>query len=88
MRIVSGFHVRRILDEIVAVPGGDASHQLSGIVSLNEIGGFLFEALMQEQTEASLVQAILDEYETDPETASADVADFLSHLRSAGLLIE
>lgn len=88
MRIVSGFHVRRILDEIVAIPGGDASRQLSGIVSLNEIGAFLFEALMQEQTEESLIQAILNEYETDPETARADVTEFLEHLRNAGLLIE
>lgn len=88
MHIVSGFHVRQILDEVIAVPSGEASKVFSGIVSLNEIGRFLFEALQSEQTVDSLVSAVLEEYDTDPETARSDVTDFLEQLRSAGLLVE
>lgn len=88
MRIVSGFHVRQILDEVIAVPAGEAGSIFSGIISLNEIGKFLFEALASEQTVDSLVQSVLDEYDTDAETARADVTEFLEHLRKAGLLIE
>lgn len=88
MHIISGFHVRQILDEVIAVPGGEVSKVFSGIVSLNEIGRFLFEALQSEQTVDSLVAAVLEEYDTDPETAAADVTEFLEQLRSAGLLEE
>lgn len=88
MRIVSGFHVRQILDEVIAVPAGEAGSIFRGIISLNELGKFLFEALDSEQTVDSLVQAVLEEYDTDPETARADVTEFLEHLRKAGLLIE
>lgn len=88
MHIISGFHVREILDEVIAVPSGEVSKVFSGIVSLNEIGRFLFEALQTEQTVDSLVAAVLEEYDTDPETARADVSEFLEHLRAAGLLAE
>lgn len=88
MRLVDGFHIRQILDEVVAIPGGDAGKVFSGIIGLNEIGRFLFEALQQEQTEGSLVRAVLDQYETDPETALADIREFVERLREAGLLIE
>lgn len=88
MHIISGFHVRQILDEVIAVPSGAAGKVFSGIISLNEIGRFLFEALQTEQTADTLVAAVLEEYDTDPETAREDVADFLEQLRSAGLLEE
>ena len=88
MRLVDGFHVRQILDEVVAIPSGDAGEVFSGIISLNEIGRCLFEALREEQTEESLVRAVLEQYEVDPETARGDVREFLGHLRSAALLIE
>lgn len=88
MRVVDGFHIRQILDEVIAVPTGDAGKIFSGIISLNEIGRVLFEALREEQTEDALIRAVLDEYEVDPETAAADVREFLEHLRKAGLLIE
>jgi hypothetical protein len=88
MRILSGFHIRQILDEVIAVPAGEAGAVFSGIISLNEIGRFLFEALASEQTVDSLVQAVLEEYEIDQETAQTDVTEFLDHLRNAGLLVE
>lgn len=88
MHIVSGFHVRQILDEIIAVPGGDAARQFTGIISLNEIGRFLFEALRADQSVDTLVRAVLEEYEIDADTARSDVNEFLEQLRGAGLLIE
>lgn len=88
MHIVSGFQVRELFGEIVAIPTGDAAKHLCGIVSLNELGQFLFEQLAHEHTEQSLVTAVLEEYEVDEQTAKADVEEFLNHLRAAKLLIE
>lgn len=87
MRIVSGFIVREIVSQTVAVPSGESAHRLSGLVSLNESGRFLFELLQTEQTEDSLVQALVDAYEIDTATAQQDVSDFLDLLRDNDLLV-
>lgn len=88
MHIPKGFHIRQILDETIAVPSGEISKDFSGIISLNEVGQFLFELLQTEQSKESLLRALLDSYDVPEEIAQADIDDFLSHLRSAGLLIE
>lgn len=88
MRIVSGFIIREVVGETVAIPSGDSAHLLSGLVALNETGRFLFGLLQTEQTEAKLVRAMLEEYDTDPATAEADVAEFLAMLRQHKLLVE
>ena len=85
MRIVSGFILREIVGETVAIPSGDSARLLSGLIALNETGQFLFGLLQQEQTESSLVAALLEEYEIDPVTAGEDVSQFL---RQHGLLVE
>lgn len=88
MRIVPGFVVRQIVGETVAIPSGDAARQLSGLLSLNGSGKFLFDLLQSEQTHSSLVSALLDAYEIDTLTAEADVAEFLQILREVGVLEE
>lgn len=86
MKIVEGFCLREILDETVAVPTGQAAESLSGLISLNETAAFLFRQLQSEQTEGSLVKSLLENYETDQETASRDVNRFLEVMRRHGLL--
>lgn len=88
MRIISGFHIRTIVDEIIAVPTGEAAKKMSGIVSLNPVSKFLFEELRNEHTEQSLVSALMNEYEVDQTTAEADIREFLDYLRSFHLLME
>lgn len=88
MRIISSFRIRKIAEETVAVPMGAAAKKLAGIVSLNEVGQFLFEELKNEHTEQSLVSALMNEYEVDQTTAEADVKEFLDYLRGFNLLIE
>lgn len=88
MRIVSGFVMRQILGETVAIPSGESAHRLSGLIALNGSARTLFELLQTEQTEESLVQGLLEAFEVDRQTACADVAEFVDALRQNGLLIE
>ncbi len=88
MRIVSGFVVRQIAGETIAIPSGEAARSLSGILALNGSGQLLFQLLQTNQTEDSLVQALLDAYEIDSSTARADVCEFLAILRDNGVLHE
>lgn len=87
MRVVPGFIVREIAGETVAIPTGESAHRLSGLVALNGSGKFLFEQLQKEQTEESLVQAMLDTYEVSAEVAANDVADFIKLLQENDMLV-
>lgn len=88
MKLVSGFCVRKILDETVAVPTQEAAHRLSGLVAMNETGEFLFRLLQTPQTKESLIEALWEQYEVDYKTAEKDVEAFLDILRKNGLLEE
>lgn len=88
MRILEGFHLRQIAGELIAVPTGPVAAKLSGLAVMNETASFLFDLLQAEQTEDSLVSAMLEEYDTSSETAREDVQEFLAILRENGLLVE
>ncbi len=87
MRLVEGFYVREILGEAVAVPTGEAGRCLSGLLGMNETGKFLFELLQTEQTEETLVQELLENFEVDKQTASKDVEKIIKVLKDNQLLV-
>lgn len=86
MRLISGFCVRKILDETVIIPTQEAARCLSGLASVNETGEFLFDLLQREQTRDCLIQALLETYEVDVQTAAGDVDAFVKELRENHLL--
>lgn len=88
MRLMEGLCVRNILGEFIAVPTGSAAAKLSGLVALSGSGKLLFDLLQTEQTEQSLLEAMLREYDIDEETALADIREYLDAVRQHGLLIE
>lgn len=88
MQLTSGFIIREIAGEIIAIPTGDVVHNFSGLMLLNETGQFLFDLLQSPQTKASLVSALLNEFETDELTAQNDVEEFLETLKMNNVLID
>lgn len=88
MHIVPGFLIRQIAGDTLAIPSGEAAHQLSGLLALNGSGAFLFEQLRQECTVEDLTKALTEEYEVDEATAQADVLEFLDILRQHGMLVD
>lgn len=86
MRIQKDFVLREIAGEYILVPLGDAAKDLNGIISVNELGAFLWNKLQTEQTEQSLLDAVLQEYEVSREQAQADLQRFLQMLRENNLL--
>jgi hypothetical protein len=88
LHLVEGFVLRKALDEWVAVPCGQSALRMSGLISMNEAGAFLFSALSEEHTEESLRSLFLENYDTDEATAAQDVRNFLEPLRKKNLLVE
>lgn len=88
MKASPDFIRREIAGEYLLVPTGAAAARINGLVTLNELGDYIFRKLEEEQTEQSLLTAITDEYEVDEQTARADLQAFLMQMRQIGALEE
>lgn len=88
MRISDQFILRQIAGEYIIIPTGQTTLKFNGMITVNEQGAFLWEALKEEITEDGLVEAVLAEYDIDRQTAAADVAEFLEVLRQKRILNE
>ena len=88
MRIRDQFILRQIAGDYIIIPTGQTTLKFNGMITVNEQGAFLWNALKEEITEDGLVEALLSEYDTDRQTAQTDVADFLEVLRQKHLLDE
>ena len=83
MKIKEGFVLQEVAGQTVVVPVGGGL-DLNMMITLNETGAFLWKQLEQETDEATVVAALLAEYDVDKKTASAHVAAFVAKLYEHG----
>ena len=88
MKIKEGFLLRQVGDNQIVVPVGAQSVDFRCIITLNELGAFLWQKLGEDCTVADLVEAILSEYDVTAAIATADVERFVAALREKNLLDE
>lgn len=86
MKIKDGYLLRTVAGSHIVVPVGEGSMDFSGVITLNEVGAFLWKKLESEISQPRLVEELLKEYDTDRDTAQADIAEFIDKLKGAGLL--
>lgn len=88
MKVSKDFIMREIAGEYILVPVGAAAARFNGLITLNELGKYIFELLAEEHTVQELAEKITREYDVALETALADTEDFLRQLREIGALVE
>ena len=71
-----------------AIATGEASKSFNGLIKNNPTAAYIFELLKTEQTEESIVKAMMDKYEVDEATVKADVNELLNLLKSKNLIEE
>ncbi len=86
MKIKSGFIMREIAGDYIVVPTGKAAIDFNGLITVNEVGKFLWEELINESDEDKLIDRVLEEYDIDRATAALDVKEFVEQLQTAGIL--
>ena len=86
MKIKEGFVVREIGGKSVAVATGALSREFHGMITLNQTGKFLFDAMKEETDESTLVEKLTSEYDVDVKTATDAVQAFVETLRKEGIL--
>ena len=86
MRRSKDYLLRTIAGETILIPTGAAARQLSGLVTLNELGAFIWQQLADDCTLDTIAARITAEYDVDDATARADAEDFLQSLQEIGAL--
>ena len=88
MKIKNGFLLRQVADNHIVVPVGSQAVDFRCVITLNEVGSFLWKLLEQDCTTADLVEALLNEYDVTADVATADVERFVAALYEKNLLDE
>lgn len=77
---------REIAGDTILVPVGKTVYDSNGLFALNELGAFLWDRLPEANTKEDLLKAVLAEYEVTSEEAAADIDEFLSKLKTMGII--
>ena len=86
MKIRNGYMLRKVMDIYLVIGVGAEAYMPTCVMSMNESGACLWDAMREGATEEELVRALLDAFEVDEETAKRDAAAFLEQLRGKDLI--
>lgn len=86
MKLKEDFALRPVADTWVVLPLGAESINFNGMLTLNESGALLWQALEKGGDRETLADALMAEYIVDRVQALADADEFLEKLRKAGCL--
>ena len=77
MKIKSGFVVRKVGNENIAVPIGARGKEFHGMIKLNDSCMFLWNFFKEEHTLDEAVSAMLKEYDVSEEVVRTDIDNFM-----------
>ena len=80
MKLKEGFILQKVAGENIAVPTGEGA-DLDMMITLNNVGAFLWTLLEEETDEDALAEALMEEYGIDRDRAHHSVQTFVEKLR-------
>ena len=86
MELKKKFVLRNIVGETILVPIGQNNEAFNGLITINELGKFIWENIESSKDEDELLQRILDEYEVERDVAKADLDEFLGKLKEIDII--
>lgn len=86
MYIKKEFIARNVAGEYILVPYGQTTLAFNGIITMNELGKFIWENLESSKDEEELLHKILEEYEVEEKEAKEDLDEFLDKLRQVDII--
>lgn len=88
MRVNTQFIERKIADEHLLIPVGEAAMSVKGLISMSESGAMLYAKLKEGSARQELIDALMAEYEVDMAVAAEDTDKFLEQMRQLNILVE
>ena len=86
MKLKKDFVLRQVADTWIVVPVGQAVLDFNCMLTLNESGALLWNALEEETDQDALVKVMTTEYDVPEDVAKADILGFLEKRPKAGCL--
>lgn len=72
----------------VLMPIGRSAINLDGMITLNDIGVFIWNNLSQDISYSALLESIVSNYDVEKETADTDLNTFLTVLKGVNAIVE
>lgn len=85
-RLKKGFIIRKIGEQVMAVPIGTQTTEIHGMIALSESGELLWKALENGATIDVLTNILVENYDVDYALAENDVRRFIEQLNDQGVL--
>ena len=73
---------RKTGNEYVLVPVTNNIADMNSVYTINETGAFIWELIDGKKNVEELIDAVIDKYDADRETATKDVFTFIENMRS------
>lgn len=77
---------REIAGDVILVPVGEATTQLKGLLTVNETGAAIWDALPDAENEEAIVDRLYETFDAERDVLRKDVDAFLSQLRELDIL--
>ena len=86
MKLRGEYIVRKVMDDIVAIPVGQTVLQRNDMILLNDVSKIIWDCLEQGMDVEDIVSAVTDAFDVSADEARTDIVEFCSQLRSLQLL--
>ena len=86
MKLCGEYIVRKVMDDIVAIPVGQTALRRNDMILLNDVSKLIWDCLEQGKDVEDIVSAVTDAFDVSAHEARTDIVEFCSQLRSLQLL--
>lgn len=88
MKIKGDFIRREVAGEILLVPVGQTALEFNGMITMDDTADLIWQLLTKGASREQILESILNQFEIDEETASKDLDEFLTTMKTDGFLEE
>lgn len=88
MKVSNLFISRKIADEHLLIPVGEAAMTVKGLIAMSESGSMLYEKLKTGCSREDLIAALTAQYDVSEAVAAEDTDAFLNRMRQLKILVE
>ncbi len=88
MKIKENYILREVAGSNIVVPIGDAQMSFNGIMTLNDVGTFIWKILEKGAEREEIIDRVLETYDVARPKAEQDIDKYLNKLRDKNLIEE
>lgn len=77
---------RDIAGDIILVPVGAATSSIQGLITINETGAAIWDALPEAENEEAIVDKLYEQFDAERDELRRDVDEFLDKLRELNII--